>query len=578
MRAGLYTLVALDAVLSNPMRYEGSNTALLKLGGTGRQGSIERHLGNRNIIALQVHDGFHDILCKVIGIGRNQAGGLVALGNLRRNDNLVQSIACAVDCSPVLLDDILALLEEGLLDILLDQVNGLSLGKNLTDLEEGSLHNGIDAASKPGLLGNLESVDVVEADLLLDDLLLHLTGQVLKYFVGRNLAVEQKYTTLLERAEHVIATDVCGVVTSDEVGMVDQPRHLERALAEAQVTYCDTTTLLGVVGEISLCIEVGIVADDLDGVLVCTNGTVGAKTPEHAGHNILGGDVDGLVDGDGAIGDVIVDANGEVVESLACKVVIHSLGVAGGEVLAGQTEASADYLHVGSAHLAEGGNDILVEGLAEGTGFLGAVEYGDSLHRGGNCLYKVFCTERAIKAHLQNTGLSTLLVQVVTGPFKGIGTASHDNDNIGCIGIADIVKEVVGTAGKRGNLIHVLLHHLRKCFIIRVYGLTTLEVYVLVLGGDFQLRVLGAHGTLAEAADILFVYQRLEIFIGDLLDLLKLMGCPETIEEAEERNLCLECGQMGNQGQVHGLLNVVCTGHGKAGVAAGHDVGVISEN
>ncbi len=35
---------------------------------------------------------------------------------------------------------------------------------------------------------------------------------------------------------------------------------------------------------------------------------------------------------------------------------------------------------------------------------------------------------------------------------------------------------------------------------------------------------------------------------------------------------------MSNQGHVHGLLYVVCTGHGKAGIAAGHDVRMITEN
>ncbi len=35
--------------------------------------------------------------------------------------------------------------------------------------------------------------------------------------------------------------------------------------------------------QVSLCIKVGMVTDNLNRVLVCTNGTVRAKTPELAG-------------------------------------------------------------------------------------------------------------------------------------------------------------------------------------------------------------------------------------------------------------------------------------------------------
>ena len=42
----------------------------------------------------------------------------------------------------------------------------------------------------------------------------------------------------------------------------------------------NTTGLLGVVIEVCLSVLVGVVTDDLDGVLVCTYGTVCAETPE----------------------------------------------------------------------------------------------------------------------------------------------------------------------------------------------------------------------------------------------------------------------------------------------------------
>ncbi len=110
---------------------------------------------------------------------------------------------------------------------------------------------------------------------------------MLKYFIRRDLAVQKEHPTLFQRSKHVIATNISWVVTSDKVGMVDQPRHIKGAVTKAKVTDGDTTGLLRVVGEVCLCILVSVVTDDLDGVLVCSDGTVRTKAPEHAGNNIF---------------------------------------------------------------------------------------------------------------------------------------------------------------------------------------------------------------------------------------------------------------------------------------------------
>ena len=53
-------------------------------------------------------------------------------------------------------------------------------------------------------------------------------------------------------------------------------------ITEAQVADGDTTGLLGVILEVCLNILISVVTDDLNGVLVSTNGTVTADTPELA--------------------------------------------------------------------------------------------------------------------------------------------------------------------------------------------------------------------------------------------------------------------------------------------------------
>ena len=49
---------------------------------------------------------------------------------------------------------------------------------------------------------------------------------------------------------------------------------------ETQVRHGNTAGLLGVIIKVCLSVHIGVVTDDLDGVLVCTYGTVSAQTPE----------------------------------------------------------------------------------------------------------------------------------------------------------------------------------------------------------------------------------------------------------------------------------------------------------
>ena len=69
-------------------------------------------------------------------------------------------------------------------------------------------------------------------------------------------------------------------MTCNEVSLVDVVRALDRVVTKTQVGNCDTACLLGVILEVSLDVFVGVVTDDLGGVLVGTNGTVSAQTPE----------------------------------------------------------------------------------------------------------------------------------------------------------------------------------------------------------------------------------------------------------------------------------------------------------
>jgi len=401
---------------------------------------------------------------------------------------------------------------------------------------------------------------------------------VLEHLVGRDAGVEEEHTTLLQRGEHVITADVGGIVASHEVGVIDQPRHVHRTLAEAQVADGDAARLLGVIGEVGLGIHVGVLTDDLDRVLVGADGPVGSKTPEHAGDDTLGRDIDHLLDRQRTTGHVIDDTDGEVVETLAGEVLIDRLGMGRGEFFAGQTVAPTDNRDTGATGLGKCGHDILIQRLTEGTGLLGAVEHGNLFNRGGNGGHKILGRERTIQADLEHTDLGTAGVEVIGGPFSRVDSASHGDDEAVGIGSPDIVEQMVLAAGHLGDLVHVLLDDRGNSGIIRVDRFAALEIDVLILRRHFKTGRFGALGPGPEALDVLGFQQRLEVVVRDFLDLLHLVGSPETVEERQERNLSLQSGQMGDERQVHGLLDAGSGRHGITGVAARHDVGMVTEN
>ena len=114
-------------------------------------------------------------------------------------------------------------------------------------------------------------------------------------------------------------TDVHRVMTCNEVSLADQIRRTDRLLTETQVGNGDTVGLLGVIGEVCLYEHIGVVADDLNGVLVCAYSTVAAKTPEFTAYCAFRTGIKACLVGQGQIGYVIVDTDCE--QLLLCVLV-----------------------------------------------------------------------------------------------------------------------------------------------------------------------------------------------------------------------------------------------------------------
>ena len=363
----------------------GRDVALLPLRGGGRPGAVVRDHGDGHVVALLGHELGGDLLDELGGLGRDRGRHLVDAGRGRGDLDLEDRVARGVDALPVLLDDVHALLGVGLLGVLLELGDGLVLGEDAGDLEERGLEHGVGARAHAGRLGDLGGVDHVEADLLVDDLLLDLVGEVLPDLVGRVGRGEEEGGAVLGLGEHVVLLDEGEVVARDEVRVGAEVRAADRLVAEAEVGDREAARLLGVVLEVALRVVVGVGADDLDRVLVRADGAVRAEAVEHALVAALVGEDEGLVVVDRAAGDVVHDADGEVVLGRGGGGVVEdALDHRGRELLGAEAVAAADDLGPGLDpallhRLADRGADVEVERVAEGAGLLDAVEDRDEL-------------------------------------------------------------------------------------------------------------------------------------------------------------------------------------------------------
>ena len=70
----------------------------------------------------------------------------------------------------------------------------------------------------------------------------------------------------------------------------------------------------------------------------------------------------------------------------------------------------------------------------------------------------------------------------------------------------------------------------------------------------------------------------LQIFVIPHLDLLDLVGGSESVKKVEKRNPSLDGSQMCHSAQIHYLLYIAGTQHGKSGLAAGIYIRMIAKD
>ena len=322
-----------------------------------------------------------------------------------------------------------------------------------------------------------------------------------------------------------------------------------------------------------------MVADDLDGVLVGPDGSVGAQAPELAADRSLGRGLDVLQDGQGAVADVVDDADGEAVAGLVeLEVVEHGLDVAGRRVLGAQPVAAADDPGRGTALVEEQGADVLIEGLAQGAGLLAAVQNRDGLDGGGQHAEEVFRGEGTVQVHLDHPDLFAPCAQVVYGLLDSLADGPHCDDDMLRVRRTIVGEGVVAAPRELLDLLHVALDGVGDIRVEGLRGLLGLEEDVRVLRRPLLEGVLGPHGPRAEHVDGIIVHQPGEVVVVERVDLLDLVGGAEAVEEVQEGDARPEAREVRDGGHVHSLLYAPGGEHRKPRHARGHNVAVVAED
>ncbi len=587
VRADIGTLVTLDTFVGLPLRNEEGNAAFLQSGGAEGLFAFDIVGEDRDgdVVAVLVVGRDEDVVHELLefGVFDFEERGLRSVrrvGPCSRDFDFRHGGEALVDGFVVHADDVFALSGEGLGGSVFHELECFLTGDDLSQVEERGLQDGGNTVAKADFLCDGGSVDGIELDVVLGDVLLDFRRDVLvELFLGLPEAVEQEGAAVFQILDHVVALDVGLVVAGDKVSGVDEVGGVDGLIAETKVGDGDTAGFLRVVCEVSLDLLVGVVTDDLDGVLVGADGTVRAETPELTGIGSLRNGVENGGDGQAQVADIVVDGDGEVLLRLCSfHVLIDRDDVGRSGVFTTETEAAAVDGNAVELSALQGSDDVEVKGLAVGAGLLGSVEDRDlldGLRKSGN---KILLRERSVKVALDETDFGAVRVQVVDRLLDGAVDGTHGDDDVLGVLSTIVVEQVIVRADLLVDGLHVLLGDFDDVVISRVAGFACLEEDLGGLSGTSLVGMLRVQSLATEVGNGVPVDHLGEGVVVPDFDLLDLVGSTETVEEVHEGDFALDGGKVSDGAEVHAFLNGVRAKHGKTGLAAGHDVGVVTED
>ena len=501
-------------------------------------------------------------------------GGSPFCGNL----HLVQTCNCAVDSGKVSVDNLLSFFAVGLDYRLFHVFFRLFVGDDVGKFEECRLHYHVCGFCRTCFQSNVQTVNGVELQMLLRNLVLHVSGQFLFQFCVVPSAVEKECAAVFCVCKYVVVCNVTGVVAGNKFRLVDEVTGFDGVLAETQVRNGKSAGLFAVVFEVALCIQISVVADNFDAVLVCANRTVAAQSVKFATCCACGGNVDDFRNRQRSGGYVVGNADGEVVFLFSVKIAVDCQNHGRSKFLASQAVTSAQNGVNFSACFGKSGNNVKVQGFAKTSGFLCSVKHCNFRNCFGKSIHEVLCGERTVEVYFQYAHFFPSCVEVVNGFFNGFCAATHDNDNLVGVFCSDVVKQMVVSACKFAHFFHVLFNDCGCCKVVLVCRFSVLEVDVCVLSSTLKVGMFGVQGTCTEFVHVLHVKQFCHVFVGNFVNFGNFVTCTETVKEVQERHLCFQRGKVCHQSHVHCFLNGVACQQCKTCLTACHYVLVIAKN
>ena len=197
MRADISALVTLNAVFSVPFRNENGNAALFVSGSAlrirtvyiilecGYRKRIAEHIVNRNDDVLNELDEFRT-LAGDLRFNSCRVERLPAFRNVDLND----SVYAGVDSLVVHFNNGFALLEVGLLCHVLHVFDSLVDRHDIGKCEERRLKNGIGSLAHTDLGSLIDSVNGIELDIVVGNVMLNGVRKMSFNFLRRPLAVK----------------------------------------------------------------------------------------------------------------------------------------------------------------------------------------------------------------------------------------------------------------------------------------------------------------------------------------------------------------------------------------------------
>ena len=315
MRTNIRTLVTLNTFLAVPYRYIDCDSTFFIFRCTIWHSSIRKicKTADWNIVAFHGVNRDLDLTDPLRQIFIHFALRYFNIRPCLRNFNFFNQLNSFVYGCVIHIYDLFAFSSVGFEDRTFHVFHCFINRNDSCDLEECGLKNRVCSASKSKLLCDCYRIDNIKMDLLLGCCFLKCRCEVFVQFFTLPVTGDQNISTFFYICENVIFIQVGFVMTGYKIRMIYKVCGFNRLFSESQVRTCNTAGFLSVIFKISLYIEVCMITNDLDGIFVCTNSTVRAKSPEFTAYSSFRCGIDGFCYRQGQMCNIIFDSDCEVI-------------------------------------------------------------------------------------------------------------------------------------------------------------------------------------------------------------------------------------------------------------------------